>query len=654
MRLDFQYRDKNNNISHLRKATADYHVIGYHSDAANDPFTTVANPNATSNPTNQDRMDTCKMQLKDAASGDAPSWLSQLANNSRIICHASMYDVKFDRNNLDTPADHVPAQTAGQGLQDGHSISVGATPTDALLTYCRAHEGRDKGKMGDLEQDLLRIQTLLNEVEDDDVDGIQAAADEKYEQSFEKVDGGTAWLFKQQSDAGTEHKDASIDDVRNLITLNVAQEALNNLNREVAKKRWYLFAEWWNWVAGFYEQNSAGQYAGRVSTWVSRLSKLDQTKTALNKIRDSAQNALLKNTTEGTADRFFKRKDPTLLFGSIAKGWDADFTDNIRVRLSKQAMDVHGSSDEKSNIWKNAFAHFDRVAKVNKIPGALRESIGALLKEFVYLRSKNYDNTRSATAPQVVPWYHDENKRIFSKTDTHDETRHRDQWQATQPWRPIFVEWEALYYHIPWEHWTFKESPTYSNWLANVVHYSIGEDLSQHPEDLTDIRTLRGRSYLTPQAVSTLKTTLTQIFKNTNPAVLKNDYQMSESDQDYLLSIVDDLDIVSFPMTGLTSQLLTLVEGSHVKPLVQFANMTSVPILEAINAFKPITAGMDAGAIIQMMDVQTTLTPAGNLNPGLSTHPMKPVTHGQLMFTKLNIVDKFGQGECSTKLQLPF
>lgn len=45
---------------------------------------------------------------------------------------------------------------------------------------------------------------------------------------------------------------------------------------------------------------------------------------------------------------------------------------------------------------------------------------------------------------------------------------------------------------------------------------------------------------------------------------------------------------------------------------------------------------------------RSALTPYANLlsfdkvnYPGV---PFKPVTHGQMMFTKLNIVDKFGQG----------
>src|SRR5205814_1144981 len=73
---------------YLEKATADYHVIGWHSKADDDPFTTVPAPapaptpkdltdKKPATPLHKDRLKDCKMQMKnkDKKAGMASSWL---------------------------------------------------------------------------------------------------------------------------------------------------------------------------------------------------------------------------------------------------------------------------------------------------------------------------------------------------------------------------------------------------------------------------------------------------------------------------------------------------------------------------------------------------------------------------------------------------
>jgi hypothetical protein len=81
--------------------------------------------------------------------------------------------------------------------------------------------------------------------------------------------------------------------------------------------------------------------------------------------------------------------------------------------------------------------------------------------EFYQLRSSN--PVTSVTLPQVIPWFHDE------LDDLRKESRGRDKWQNTQPWCPLFIEYEAVYYHIPFEKWKLKSSPRLSNFGASVI-----------------------------------------------------------------------------------------------------------------------------------------------------------------------------------------
>ena len=110
------------------------------------------------------------------------------------------------------------------------------------MAYCRAHDTVDSASLATLENDLLRIQSLLLTGESDDVDALQAAADECYEQAFNKSDGGTFWHFHQETDPSTSPTSAQIAAMN---TLNMNQTLYDNTTREVASKRWQLFAQWW-------------------------------------------------------------------------------------------------------------------------------------------------------------------------------------------------------------------------------------------------------------------------------------------------------------------------------------------------------------------------------------------------------------------------
>lgn len=125
-----------------------------------------------------------------------------------------------------------------------------------------------------------------------------------------------------------------------------------------------------------------------------------------------------------------------------------------------------GSSDEivvlpapgaLASGWSTLSTTLDSI--IPKLPTALQTSARALGFEFYQLRAAN--NITSTTLPQVIPWFHNETAR--------SESRGRDMWQGTQPWMPLFIEYEAVYYHVPFSKWKLKESPMLSNWGASVL-----------------------------------------------------------------------------------------------------------------------------------------------------------------------------------------
>ncbi|KAL8672154.1 MAG: hypothetical protein Q9168_003377 [Polycauliona sp. 1 TL-2023] len=520
---NFSYTTSGGSKAYLSKALCDYFVVGWHSRDSDDPFTTDASVPA---PAHSSRLSDCQMALKNGGSASAIAWLN--ANTAtRVLCHATMYDVAYDTAKV---PDRVQADIAGQLLQSKQSIAVGVSPLDALMAYCRAHEDVDDAALGTLEKDLLRIQSLLIAGDSDDVDALQAAADESYEQAFSKINGGTLWHFHQESDPSAT---PSAQDLATMRTLNRNQTTYDNAAREVANQRWQLFAQWWLYVSGYGQSLGSAAYKANITKTAQRLSDLTSAsgrQAELSKTMQSATAALSnasgsQQPQQGTGERFYQRSDPTILFGNIRAGFEDDFNDATQVRLQDQGT-------------------------------------------------------------QLVP----DQARLIST-----ELRTR---------------------------------------------YGFDEDISQNY--IVDDRAVSGRVVLAPQAATALSKTLQSIFQNTNADDLTNSYGMPPTEQSNLMSNLSKLDFASSGLVGLTADLLTLQQGGqHVKPAVRLTNSAPVVVKAATQAASAIGF---TDALIQSMDIETSLTPYGSsVAMDADTPPMKLVTHGQLMFTKLNVIDKFGQ-----------
>ena len=97
-------------------------------------------------------------------------------------------------------------------------------------------------------------------------------------------------------------------------------------------------------VSGFGQSLSATTYKSNVASIAQRLSELTGAtgrQAELTKNIQSATAALSNSSTnqqpqQGTADRFYQRKEPTVLFGNIQAGFENDFNDATQVRLQDQ------------------------------------------------------------------------------------------------------------------------------------------------------------------------------------------------------------------------------------------------------------------------------------------------------------------------------
>lgn len=216
----------------------------------------------------------------------------------------------------------------------------------------------------------------------------------------------------------------------------------------------------------------------------------------------------------------------------------------------------------------------------------------------------------------------------------------------------LYVEWEALYIHLEkgkWKVETFNSGVP----VHEMVRYKIDEDLNADPNNQKDQRVLSGRTLVLPQQIFSLKSMVEQI--PLTPDTIAT-YNLTDDEITALKNKIDSMQYISCPLSGFANHLITKVEGSHVKPLARTSSKTDpVPLQAAINATTfvtaPVTPPLFDSDIMTLINIQSALTPYGNL-VGFPTAPgssagFKAVTHGQVMFTKFNIIDKFGQAVCA-------
>ena len=123
-----------------------------------------------------------------------------------------------------------------------------------------------------------------------------------------------------------------------------------------------------------------------------------------------------------------------------------------------------------------------------------------------------------------------------------------------------------------------------------------------------------------------------------------SDSALTDEQKQNIRTNIRKLKFISAPLSGLTSHLLTRCEGAHVKPNVRVQGQTVITLQQAIDAASDVEFGADG---LVMVDAEGAPTPYGSLlelNTGKV--PFKPMTQGQLIFPKLNIIDKFGQAVC--------
>ncbi|KAK4152310.1 hypothetical protein C8A00DRAFT_35005 [Chaetomidium leptoderma] len=630
---NFAYTGPDGSQQYLDKANASYYLLGWHKDDATDPLY-----DNTKHFTHAQKLDGLSMTLAESGIDDVTkAWLDS-TDPARLCCHGAMYDVAWNHGSKPgvVPADNYAARIKNQELP---ALAVGTSPIDALITYIKArqwHES-DSDLVAKLEEDILAIDSLLH-ARDDGVEGQREAKDTVYNWNFSRSKGGTHFFLGGEDSAGRP-TNPSHDSVRDLDEINELQLLLDGCERLVKQRRWDMFSLWWKYVTDVshmdrpnenpaYNKDTA-DLANRIGEIQSRMATLQ------TQIENMKEGANLAQVKKGTQPFFYRARDPTLLVGGVESGWPSDFSDKVSVRIPVQTV----VSD-------------DVPAAVSQLAADIRKALPDTmpLKEVASLLGEFFTLLPEQTPPSSPPEGH-------AYPQFHVPTKHdplpRDQWGDRQPWFPLYVEWEVEYTHIPFDWWALDEqaSRLSDNKLSRYgVEVPSGkplwEEIAKRPHnpdsrDPPDTRILSGRVLILPQPSFSLASKVNQLFSDTPPKIL-NQY-LSPSERQILVDNISQLSYLSCPLTGLTEGLLTLNMGTHVKP--EYKEVTrDVEKVTAIRAAEFNDAGLTK-TNIELIAGNSGLTPYASSTSFATDKycPFKPVTHGQMRFRKLNIIDKFGQ-----------
>ncbi|CZR52728.1 uncharacterized protein PAC_02605 [Phialocephala subalpina] len=630
---------------YLTYALCDYIVVGWHSSSGDSPFGDNGLKGILSG-----RVENffCKL------AADASTTVQGSRDKLPALSHGTIYSVEYNANaRPNTDADNY-VENFGKGVAM-EPVAVGATPLDSVLTFLHAHRD-DKtdgenilgGIPSDTAKTLLDMAELLHATADD-YDSRVKAADLISGQSFRTALGGFAWHYdkKKTSNGPPQSPDrikkdsAGKTELDYLNDLNRLQQQLDITDRMLATKRWELFAEFFKYCSDVNNAKSQTRYFDdmKVLFGVETLpgganivpngpksmiqSLLDTKKTLTDSIKSIANEdtpSLSKIPVKKVAaDVFRQRTDPTLLLAGIDAGWPAAFLDYLQIRLGGEVK--ASSTPEVTQIMNNL--------NVPPTSGTIKVTIELLLNE-----------ARGAAG----------STQLGFKT-----------WSG-QPFCPIFVEWEAVFYNIDASQWAVAlGSSPMSNNNQSQVRY-INPNPLHEPAKLSDqdTRAVSGRILVLPQPSFTLAAIVKQVLDVAGvnvPEKLQQEVTASDGtkslngklDQDKLADFVkkvEGLKFISGDLMGFTDSLLTLGTGSHVKPNVREQGQSIKVLGEAKDTIKKIGfSDALAEQMIIQMGSETARTPFGTLEDfeGSSFQPFKGVQHGQLAITKITIVDKFGQ-----------
>src|SRR3569833_2048969 len=261
----------------------------------------------------------------------------------------------------------------------------------------------------------------------------------------------------------------------------------------------------------------------------------------------------------------------------------------------------------------------------------IQTAIRRLVAEFVALRPQA-PAPPSEKGPVETPLFHDQltagykapGQKDPPKTPGDDDSGDdgddpkqppgpwRDRWNNSQPWFPLFLEWEITYFHVPFKHWTLEPRGSLTHRAAQLRYGISGttnlEEVAGGAK--ADRRTVQGRVRLLPQPSFSLAAKIDQLFSDTPVTDLKDptkggSFPLTKKELRQLQRQLHQLAFLSAPLAGFSAHLTTLLHGTHIKPILRDPLRR---VLEPVTDAERPKAAFDRAALAKM-GLETDSTP---------------------------------------------
>jgi hypothetical protein len=495
---------------YLQHALCDYIVVGWHSSQDDSPL----GANSTLFGGLSGRLQSFFCDLADGI----PLNIQNSKENIPILSHGAIYNVLYDA----TIRPVTPADSYAQNFTatvDMEPVAVGATPMDSVLTFLQAHRNDTATEESLLGTGISSIANTILDLSEllyatgPDYDSRIKASDLIQGQSFGTAQGGFTWHYDKKKDGksppqapGTTKNliiptdpTTMVSELDCLNMLNEYQQQLDITSRMLTVNQWGLFAEFFKFCS---DANNSDPV--RKNSYLTKLlalygrdvvdktqpksmiqSLLDTQAMLQNKINaivpSSPPNALpLLPVKKVAGDAFKQRTDPTLLIAGIDSGWPAAYLDTLQVRFGSDVQPP-ASLPLLTPPVETQLSKLLSNLNLPSTSGTIKDTISKLLLE-----------ASSSTTP----------------------TQNGFKTWTGQPFCPIFVEWEAMFYNVDASQWSvgLGSSPMSSN-NQKQVRYINPKPLSE-PTSLIDqdTRAVSGRILVLPQPSFALAAIVKQVL----------------------------------------------------------------------------------------------------------------------------------------------
>ncbi|KAF5983339.1 hypothetical protein FBULB1_3842 [Fusarium bulbicola] len=630
----------------LTEANADYFVLGWVHDAKLDIFSAKSK-------THGEILKELGLELADGDAANAQDWLKLSDKNNdmtRAICHASIYGATWRKETAPENKAHELASFFTEQMP----VSLGYSPLDSLGASASTRDAPESlqwlngtkldssltGTPKTLSDLIYEVQTFTK-TSPGNPDNYLAQRDRALLQAFTVSSLGYVWKLIDKGDQTNSQKPQP-EAKTSLIPSDTQKLALNGLGKlqsfrdacecKLKQLRWDLFAEWWKVKTS--EQSMAevdlkglrSSSSDAVRPIVSDIRRLMSICNELDRELDTNKVAEKCPQAEKTpSEPFYQRREPTVTVARAVSAWNIRDDKPTRVRITSQVYPKGEDQETKAAFTAEANAtdnledslynamEFHRP----KMNAVVFTTMQELVREWVRLGPKDDQRApKRTTKPSIVsPPYE-------SRTLEDDEQLGNvPNFNKKQEFNAVFVEWEAVYFHIPFDKWSLlPDEATGLRWDLNEY---VG---SGHTHD---VRTISGRDLLLPQVKAELQV-----------AAANLEY-FSEEFHDLLLDRLC-YPSSSFSLNGMNEHLSTrYVGGTHLTPNATLSGVVKGAVVESVfteDDLELIGNQTRETPYASTVDVRVTDGDAGNM-----TSPFKSVLHGQMVLTKLNLVDEFGQ-----------